>query len=123
MGCEFGQSEEWAYAGQLQWHLNEYKDHSGISMLIKDLNRLYRSEPALAETDFDKESFRWIACWDCAGFWREILNTNSSFYGGDDAGNGSGVVSEAIPFDDCDNSAEFVLPPCSTMIFKWEARG
>ena len=64
MGCEFGQSEEWAYAGQLQWHLNEYKDHSGISMLIKDLNRLYRSEPALAETDFDEESFRGIANWD-----------------------------------------------------------
>ena len=161
MGCEFGQSEEWAYAGQLQWHLNEYKDHSGISMLIKDLNRLYRSEPALAETDFDEESFRWIANWDseagaisysrtasdghnrvmivahftpverrnyrigvpCAGYWREILNTNSSFYGGDDAGNGSGVASEAIPFDDCKHSAEFVLPPCSTMIFKWEERG
>ena len=59
----------------------------------------------------------------CAGYWREILNTNSSFYGGDDAGNGSGVASEAIPFDDCKHSAEFVLPPCSTMIFKWEERG
>ncbi len=158
MGSEFGQSEEWNYATSLQWHLYKYIDHSGISDLIRDLNKLYRSEPALSETDFDSQSFRWIACWDSEagvisysrtapdghnmimvvahftpiertnyrmglprpGFWREILNTNSKFYGGTDTGNGSGLTSEAYPFDDLDQSAEFTLPPCSTMIFKSE---
>tara|TARA_B100000212_G_scaffold342406_1_gene329403 strand:- start:19367 stop:21577 length:2211 start_codon:yes stop_codon:yes gene_type:complete len=158
MGSEFGQSEEWNYAGSLQWHLFNYKDHSGISDLIRDLNKLYRSEPALAETDFDSNSFRWVACWDSEasvisysrtapdghnmvlvvahltpiersnyriglprpGFWREILNTNSSFYGGSNSGNGSGLASEAHPFDELPQSAEFTLPPCSTMIFKLE---
>jgi len=158
MGSEFGQSEEWNYAGSLQWHLFKYKDHSGISDLIRDLNKLYRSEPALAETDFDSNSFRWVACWDSEasvisysrtapdghnmvlvvahftpiertnyriglprpGFWREILNTNSSFYGGSNSGNGSGLAAEAHPFDELPQSAEFTLPPCSTMIFKLE---
>jgi 1,4-alpha-glucan branching enzyme len=54
------------------------------------------------------------------GFWREILNTNSSFYGGSNSGNGSGLASEDYPFDDLPQSAEFTLPPCSTMIFKLE---
>ncbi len=158
MGSEFGQSEEWNYATNLQWHLYKYKDHSGISDLIRDLNKLYQSEPALAETDFDSSSFRWIACWDSeasvisysrtapdghnmimvvahftpiermnyriglprSGFWREVLNTNSSFYGGNNSGNGSGLASEDHPFDDLDQSAEFTLPPCTTMVFKWE---
>ena len=57
-------------------------------------------------------------------FVAKLLNVaNSSFYGGDDKGNGSGIQTEAMAFDDCEQSAEFLLPPCSTMLFKWDGRG
>ncbi len=64
MGSEFGQSDEWTYDRSLQWHLNEYADHHGIASLVRDLNRMYREEPALANTDSDPNAFRWVACWD-----------------------------------------------------------
>jgi 1,4-alpha-glucan branching enzyme len=34
MGCEFGQSAEWNFEGSLDWHLNEYPYHDGVSVLI-----------------------------------------------------------------------------------------
>jgi 1,4-alpha-glucan branching enzyme len=64
MGGEFGQSAEWNYAGQLDWHLLQYIDHDGIRRLVGDLNRLVIAEPALSRHDFDPRSFRWISCWD-----------------------------------------------------------
>jgi 1,4-alpha-glucan branching enzyme len=35
-------------------------DHAGLQTLLGDLNRLYRSEPALWEAENDPASFRWI---------------------------------------------------------------
>ena len=64
MGSEFGQSHEWAYAGQLDWHLCQYLDHEGIRLLVRDLNRLYASEPVLSRHDLDSRGFRWINCTD-----------------------------------------------------------
>jgi len=64
MGCEFGQSSEWKYDGSLNWELTEYIDHYGIRDLVKDLNKLYLSEPSLPETDHRPESFQWINCDD-----------------------------------------------------------
>jgi 1,4-alpha-glucan branching enzyme len=63
MGCDFGQSDEWSYDQSLSWHLLQYKDHSGIRDLVRDLNRLYREEPALAFGDTDWRGFEWV----CAG--------------------------------------------------------
>ncbi|WP_221029037.1 1,4-alpha-glucan branching protein GlgB [Actomonas aquatica] len=64
MGCEFGQSHEWKYAGSLDWHLCQYLDHEGIRLLVRDLNKLYRDEPALSSRDLDPTAFRWIAAHD-----------------------------------------------------------
>lgn len=64
MGCEFGQSREWAYAGQLDWDLLQYIDHEGIRLLVRDLNRLYREEPVLGCNDLNPDGFRWINCQD-----------------------------------------------------------
>ncbi len=64
MGCEFGQSHEWKYAGSLDWHLCEYIDHEGIRLLVRDLNHLYAREPALSRTDLTPEGFRWVAAHD-----------------------------------------------------------
>ena len=64
MGSEFGQSNEWNYAASLDWHLLQYKDHDGVRLLVKDLNRLYREEPVLSLNDFNPQGFRWINCSD-----------------------------------------------------------
>ena len=60
MGAEFGQSSEWNFQQSLDWHLTQYDFHSGIQELIKDLNQVYRSYPALYEKQFSSEGFQWI---------------------------------------------------------------
>jgi len=53
-----------------------------------------------------------------AGFYREILNTDSSFYVGSDAGNAGGVQAEPIPWNDRPYSLKLKLPPLAAMYFK-----
>jgi len=60
MGGEFGQTSEWNFQQSLDWHLTEYELHSGIQQVIKDLNGLYKSQPALYEKQFSHEGFQWI---------------------------------------------------------------
>jgi 1,4-alpha-glucan branching enzyme len=60
MGGEFGQSSEWNHDKSLDWHLLEYNFHQGIYKIIKDLNHLYKTEPALYEFSFDNRGFEWL---------------------------------------------------------------
>ncbi|HEY0838240.1 MAG TPA: 1,4-alpha-glucan branching protein GlgB [Azospirillum sp.] len=60
MGGEFAQWSEWSEARSLDWHLLEEAPHQGMRDLIRDLNRLYRDEPALHELDCDPAGFEWI---------------------------------------------------------------
>jgi len=60
MGAEFGQWREWHHDESLDWHLLEYQRHNEIKKWVEDLNRLYRSEPALYELDCDPAGFEWI---------------------------------------------------------------
>ncbi len=64
MGGEFGQWDEWYHATCLDWHLLELEPHRGVHRLVAELNRLYASEPALHEVDFDWRGFEWIDCND-----------------------------------------------------------
>ena len=64
MGGEFGQWREWAHDGSLDWDLLGYPLHAGLQRWVEDLNRLYRSEPALHEMDCDPRGFEWIDCDD-----------------------------------------------------------
>ncbi|WP_452226238.1 1,4-alpha-glucan branching protein GlgB [Lacinutrix cladophorae] len=59
-GAEFGQSEEWNFETSLDWHLLQYKPHKGVQKLIKDLNALYKLEPALHQNQFTQDGFEWI---------------------------------------------------------------
>ena len=59
-GAEFGQTSEWDFDGSLDWHLLEYGVHKGAQNLVKDLNKLYKKEPALHEKQFSPEGFEWI---------------------------------------------------------------
>ncbi|MGQ9571880.1 MAG: 1,4-alpha-glucan branching protein GlgB [Dehalococcoidia bacterium] len=60
MGGEFGQWREWHHDESLHWHLAQYDRHAGLQQLVKDLNHLYRTEPALHELDCDPAGFEWI---------------------------------------------------------------
>ncbi|MEL6303385.1 MAG: 1,4-alpha-glucan branching protein GlgB, partial [Bacteroidota bacterium] len=60
MGGEFGQSSEWDFQNSLDWHLTQYDFHFGIQQTIRDLNQLYKTEPALFEKQFSPEGFQWV---------------------------------------------------------------
>ena len=60
MGGEFGQSAEWNFDQSLDWHLLQYKPHSGLQLFVKDLNTMYKNTPALYEKGFSSEGFEWI---------------------------------------------------------------
>ncbi|HVU33186.1 MAG TPA: 1,4-alpha-glucan branching protein GlgB [Opitutaceae bacterium] len=159
MGGEFGQSGEWRHDASLDWHLCQYTDHEGIRLLVRDMNKLYREQPALGATDLNPRGFRWLACNDAdaniiaylrcdadetnlfvivghfgggtvrtayrvgvprRGFWREVINTNSEYYGGTGLGNDGGRTAEDVPHDGFSHSLLVTLPPLTTVIFKWQ---
>jgi len=64
MGGEFAQSAEWNHGRSLDWHLCQYTDHEGVRRLVRDLNYLYRNEPALGTSDLLPDGFQWLACYD-----------------------------------------------------------
>ncbi|HEX9976850.1 MAG TPA: 1,4-alpha-glucan branching protein GlgB, partial [Dehalococcoidales bacterium] len=64
MGGEFGQWREWVHDTSLDWHLLNYRPHSGLKRWVEDLNRLYRRQPPLYELDFTYAGFEWIDCND-----------------------------------------------------------
>ncbi|SMB23934.1 1,4-alpha-glucan branching enzyme [Sterolibacterium denitrificans] len=125
MGGEFGVPHEWRCNEELPWRLLDDPCHAGLQALMRDLNRLHVSCPALHELDFEAGGFSWIDCHDSeqsviswlrhardgrclavvcnftpvprhgyrigvpqAGVWREVLNTDSTYYGGSNLGNG-----------------------------------
>jgi 1,4-alpha-glucan branching enzyme len=149
MGGELGEWEEWNYDGSLHWNLLEYAEHQGVQSLIRDLNKTYRTQPALYELDDSPDGFRWLEANDATNNvlafarldakgerpvvcvmnlspvpryeyrvgmpvccrWREVVNTDSSFYGGSGVGNMGGVEAQAVPWHDQPFSAELTLPP------------
>jgi 1,4-alpha-glucan branching enzyme len=138
MGQELAQPSEWNYRESLPWHLLEYPEHTGVQALVRELNRVYKAEPALWEVDFEGAGFTWLEPNDAAanvfafarfaedrrrtlvcccnlspvprenyrvglpapGRWREVLNTDSAFYGGSDVGNLGGVECQEKPWHD-----------------------
>ncbi len=60
MGCEFGQQREWNHDSSLDWHLTHEPLHGGLQNLVRDLNTLYLSSPALHELDTKPEGFEWV---------------------------------------------------------------
>jgi 1,4-alpha-glucan branching enzyme len=60
MGGEFGQPREWSHERSLDWHLLDDPLHAGVQRLVRDLNALLRSAPALHERDFESGGFEWI---------------------------------------------------------------
>jgi 1,4-alpha-glucan branching enzyme len=60
MGGELAQKREWNHDASIDWHLLEEEPHRGVQNLVKDLNTLYSTTPALYEVDFEPAGFGWI---------------------------------------------------------------
>ncbi len=60
MGNEFGQTTEWNYKSELDWHLLDFEPHKKMQECVKALNNLYRAEPALYEMQFEVGGFEWV---------------------------------------------------------------
>ncbi|MCY3781724.1 MAG: 1,4-alpha-glucan branching protein GlgB [Chloroflexi bacterium] len=60
MGNEFAQFAEWSETRSLDWHLLAYAKHAQMQAWARDLNHLYREEPALWQVDFEAGGFHWI---------------------------------------------------------------
>jgi 1,4-alpha-glucan branching enzyme len=156
MGGEFGQWSEWNHDLSLDWHLLENPMHAGLQNWVADLNRIYRSEPAMHELDFDWQGFDWIDCNDSdqsvislvrkgksqeevvlvvcnftpvprydyrigvptGGFWRELLNSDASDYGGSGLGNFGVVQADEISHHGQPYSVNLTLPPLAIAFFK-----
>ncbi len=64
MGNEFAQLREWSCNRELDWDLLEQPLHSGVQLLVTDLNAMYRKQSPLYRHCFDAEGFEWIDCHD-----------------------------------------------------------
>ncbi|MCP5286842.1 MAG: 1,4-alpha-glucan branching protein GlgB [Burkholderiaceae bacterium] len=153
MGQEWGQRSEWNHDVELPWGDLQQPAHAGVQQLVRDLNRVYREQPALHRLDCDGHGFEWLAADERAlsvyawlrkdetgrpvivvcnmtpvprhGFrlgvpegarrWRELLNTDSAFYGGSNLGNAGVVDVEAVPAHGRAQSLALVLPPLATL--------
>ena len=60
MGQDIAEFDEWNERRIVEWELLQYKGHEGVLELVKKLNHLYTTTPALYELDSRPEGFEWI---------------------------------------------------------------
>jgi len=61
MGGELAQEREWNHDIGLDWQLLDDPLHRGVQRLVRDLNRLYLTVPALHALDCEGHGFAWLA--------------------------------------------------------------
>ncbi len=64
MGGEFAQRREWTHDGELEWWVTGMEGHRGVQRFVRELNRVYQSQPALYQLDFSADGFEWVAADD-----------------------------------------------------------
>jgi 1,4-alpha-glucan branching enzyme len=80
MGNEFGQTAEWNYRSELDWHLLQYPLHEGLQHCIRDLNRIFKKSPALFCNQFKTAGFEWVDLQhrkECVMVYKRIGNKRS----------------------------------------------
>ena len=64
MGSEFGQFKEWNYKEGIEFFLKKYPQHEKLSVMVRELNELYKTTPALYEIEDSWDGFEWLAADD-----------------------------------------------------------
>mgnify|MGYP000886704240 CR=1 FL=1 len=62
MGSELGQLREWTEEQQQDWDILKYPIHDAFHHYMLELNRLYLTEPALYQDDYERDGFCWVDC-------------------------------------------------------------
>lgn len=62
MGQEIAQFAEFNENAEVDWSLFEFDAHVFMQGYVKELNELYKTEPALYELDSSPDGFTWINC-------------------------------------------------------------
>ncbi len=60
MGCDIGDSLEWNHHTSVPWEILQQPLHGSLQTYVRELNRLYREQPAFHQVDFDQPGFEWI---------------------------------------------------------------
>jgi 1,4-alpha-glucan branching enzyme len=156
MGQDIGLREEWNHDGSIRWELLEFDYHRKLQALVRALNQIYRTQPAMHEVDFHYKGFEWVDFHDVEGsiiafirraedpndwvlfccnftpverkgyefgvpqegFYEELLNTDSEYFGGTNSGNGGLVSSRPVAKHNREHSIAVTLPPLSVVAFK-----
>ncbi|MCC6644743.1 MAG: 1,4-alpha-glucan branching protein GlgB [Polyangiaceae bacterium] len=64
MGAELATPREWSHDGELDWALLDDPHHAGVAALLRDLNNLYTTLPAMHEGDCEPGGLEWVDCND-----------------------------------------------------------
>ncbi|WP_237151985.1 1,4-alpha-glucan branching protein GlgB [Oryzibacter oryziterrae] len=64
MGGEIGQGREWNHDGSIDLWLESRVENRGVQRFVRDMNTLYRAEPALHARDHEPGGFQWVVADD-----------------------------------------------------------
>ena len=62
MGNEMGHFREWDEKRELDWDLLKYPFHDAFQKYFAHLSRVYSTEPALYDGEYNPDCFEWVAC-------------------------------------------------------------
>lgn len=60
MGNELASFDEWNENKSLPWELKRYPKHDSVSRLVRDLNLIYRHEPAMYFEEYNPVHYNWL---------------------------------------------------------------
>ncbi|PZR81866.1 MAG: 1,4-alpha-glucan branching enzyme, partial [Candidatus Aeolococcus gillhamiae] len=60
MGGELAQWQEWSHDRSLDWHVLAQPGHAGVQALVRALNAIATTNPAIWERQYDPSGFQWI---------------------------------------------------------------
>ncbi len=65
MGNELGTFDEWNENKSLTWDLLRYPIHDSLKRMVRDLNLIYQSEPAMKYDEYNPNNFHWLMVDNC----------------------------------------------------------
>jgi 1,4-alpha-glucan branching enzyme len=94
------------------------RDNSVLAFLRQTADGRNQTVVILNLTPVPREAYR--VGLPRGGFWKEVLNSDAGIYAGSNAGNGGGIQAQTASSHGHAQSAAFMLPPLSVIIFQAE---